>query len=223
MKIDPIDTHEFIRSVRPALEEADAQALASAVLTRWKPAQLCQLLHHGDNEVRKLVCVTLGLIGDDRVVSCLAHTLRDDDPQVNEMAEHALWSIWFRGGTDAAQRMFRQGLEAMEHADLPRAVEKLNKACGLDPTFAEAHNQRSLCHYMTERWHDSLDAAGEAVAQMPYHFGALAQMGHAYVQIGEMDAAADCYRQALDINPRIHAVALALGRLHRGSLVREAM
>ncbi len=83
--------------------------------------------------------------------------LRDPDPIVNEMAEHALWSIWFRcGKTHEANHELCLGTKALNHRDFDLAISHLTRAIELDPTFAEAYNQRAIAHYLQERYDDSI-------------------------------------------------------------------
>ena len=48
---------------------------------------------------------------------------------------------------------------------------------------------------------------------MPCHFGAIAGMGHAYTQMGELSRALTHYRKALAINPRMPAIIGMIQRL----------
>ena len=216
MKNSSIDADEFLSVVRPALQSCDVQALAEAIQQRWQPCQLCELLEHPRTEVRRVVCLTLGLVGDIRVSSCLSEALRDEDSQVNAMAEHALWSIWFRAGSPLAQQSFKSGLEAMERSELPDAIAHFERAQRTDSCFAEPYNQCAIAHYLEDQWQPALDDCSATLQLVPDHFGALAGMGHCHVQLNDLDQAARCYRIALEINPRMHAVASALARIqHR--------
>ena len=208
-----IDANEFLRVVRPALSSGDAAKLAHVTRVRWRPNQICQLMRHPDNDVRRVAAVTVGLIGDMRCTSSLTRALRDEDEQVNQMAEHGLWSIWFRAGGAAATEPFREGIALLSIEAHQEAVEKFQEANRLDPEFAEAHNQCAIAHCFLSQWDQSLANCRRTIRLIPTHFGAIAGMGHCFAQLGDLDQALQCYRAALRINPRLKAIAQAIRSL----------
>lgn len=214
MWIEPIDSTEFLRVVR-AGRPGRVDELAQRVSQRWTPQQLCQMLHHEDVDVRRTVCVVLGLVGDRRVEGCLTTALRDDDAQVNELAEHALWSLWFRASTAEAAGHFCRGISALDAEEPDAAVGHFDEALKADPQFAEAMNQRAIAHYLRDRYIESMEDSRRALQIVPCHFGALAGLGHCHAQLGNFAEAGRCYRRALQINPRMYVVAAALGRIER--------
>ena len=48
---------------------------------------------------------------------------------------------------------------------------------------------------------------------LPIHFGALAGLGHCHAQMGSLARAAESYRRALTVNPRMEGIAQVLRRL----------
>lgn len=215
MWIEPINIDAFLGQLGPALQTANADLVAQTILRHWQPGQLCQLLQHEQVEVRRVGCVALGLVGGVQQLRCLCEALRDEDEQVNRLAEHAMWTIWFRGGSQRAQRHFKRGLQAIERGQPQQAIAWFDDALAADSQFAEAYNQRALACYQLERWHEALADAQEAVERMPVHFGAWACMGHVYAQLDDLNRAAECYRKALKINPNMHGVADALRCINR--------
>jgi len=215
MWIEQINTEEFLRVVGPALQQCEADELAREVASRWTPQQLCQMLHDETADVRKVACVVLGLVGDGRCLRCLSRALHDPDPQVNQLAEHALWSVWFRIGEPTAQRQFRSGLTALESDQPSQAVSHFRQAQHSDPTFASAWHQCAIAHYLLDEYVAAIDCCRQAVELTPMHFAALATMGHCYAHLGQFADAAECYRRALTINPRLDGIATALGRIEK--------
>jgi tetratricopeptide (TPR) repeat protein len=210
MQASPIDSDQFIRIVRPGLEQRDADGLARLVKEHWTEDQLCELLTNGTVDARKVVCLTLGLVGCTGCCNCLCAALCDEDPVIRELAEHALWSIWFRCGSPEALGQFKRGLELMDQNEYRRALTAFGWAIEADPEFAEAYSQRGIAHYMLEDWHAALADCRKATRLNPIQFGAHAGMGHCYAQLGKLVEAARCYRGALSVNPNMHAVAGAL-------------
>lgn len=205
---------DFLDAVRPALETGDASLLAERVRRRWTPAAICTLLCHEDSNVRRIAAVTLGLVGDDTCVDNLAKALHDPDSQVNEMAEHGLWSIWFRScKVPAAAEALQKGMAKLAEESYDAAIDHFRQAIAHDPSFAEAYHQSSITRFFLGQWRDSAEDARQALLRQPCHFGAVASMGHCYTHLGDLKQALDCYRRAIAINPRLTAIAQAVERL----------
>ncbi len=210
-----IDCHTFLEAVRPGMEVGDADAVARAVTQRWRTSEVCQLLSDENVDARRVAAIVLGLVGDTSVVPCLTRALSDADEQVNEMAEHGLWTLWFRAGEASAMLPFRRGLEQLGQESYEQAAQSFREAVKADPHFAEAHNQCAIALYLLGRWEASLRHCCSAIELMPLHFGAIAGMGHCYAQRGDLTMALRCYRKALRLNPRMRAIAQAIERLQQ--------
>jgi tetratricopeptide (TPR) repeat protein len=210
---NPIDVHQFLSLTTPALKCGDAQGLARVLEAHWKPHDICSLLQHPDVNVRRVAAVTLGLVGDRTVMGCLTLALRDADDQVNHMAEHALWSIWFRSGNAQASQTFREGVSLLAAESYEAAIRSFEQTITIDPLFAEAANQCAIAHFFLYQWAQSLECSRRTISMIPTHFGAIAGLGHCYTQLGDLRRAQACYQRALNINPRMPAIARMLERL----------
>src|SRR5688572_29861583 len=105
--------------------------------SRWNCDQLRTLLHSNHLDAKKVGLLALGLIGTTCSVEDLAVELRHPDPMVNEMAEHALWSVWFRAGTPQANHELARGAQALGRKDFPHAIKHFDQAIAECPAFAE--------------------------------------------------------------------------------------
>ena len=208
-----IDGQSFLQVVQPALVEQDAAKLAWLVSSRWRPRQLCPLLGDNDVQVRRVVALTLGLVGDRAVVAGLTRALRDRDAQVNEMAEHSLWSIWFCSSDADAAQPFHEGVALLGTESYRDAIERFDLARRIDTTFAEAYNQCAIAHFLLGRWNQSRQLCARAFELIPTHFGAIAGMGHCLAELGDLAGALGCYRRSLAINPRMEDIASTVRRL----------
>ena len=208
-----IDPKEFVGVVRPCLEAQDLNGLIQQVRARWTPQQVRSLLHCRCHDTKKIALLTLSWVGQAGCVEELAKALRDPDAMMNGMAEHALWSIWFRLGTEEANHELCRGSKALERQELECAVRHFTRAAEIDPTFAEAYNQRAIAHFLSERMDQSLKDCTVAVKLMPCHFGAYAGMGHCHLHRGELREALTAYERALAINPHMECVAEAVDEL----------
>lgn len=193
------------------------QGLSDLVKSRFTEEQLTALFHCDNADARKVAALAFGLIGCKAGMCRLAGLLKDPDPMVNQMAEHAMWTIWFRSGSsDDANRELCRGTKAMNRREFEAAVDHFNRAIDADPTFAEAYNQRAIVRYLQERYEDSIADCTRAVERMPHHFGAWAGMGHCHAHLGRLKQAAACYEKVLTIHPSFGGVRQVLEELcHR--------
>src|ERR1700722_2554137 len=212
-QIEPI---QFIQLVQPLLEKNDLNGLLALLKQHWEPQDIVDLLRGDHIDARKVALLALGLVGERCCVRELAHHLRDPDPIVNQLAEHALWSVWFRSGKSCqANRQLATAATAMNQRDFTTALSACDEAIRIDPDFAEAYNQRAIAHYLREDFHQSIADCVRATEKMPCHFGAWAGMGHCYAHLGEHREALKCYEHALEINPHLDCVRQAVGELRR--------
>jgi tetratricopeptide (TPR) repeat protein len=211
-----IEPQQFIQLVQPLLEANDLSGLLALLKQRWEPQEIVDLLRSDHTDARKLALLALGLVGERCCVRELSHHLRDPDPAVNGIAEHALWSIWFRSGKNCqANRLLGKAAEAMNRRDFATALSACDEAIRLDPDFAEAYNQRAIAYYLQEDFRQSIADCQRAAERMPCHFGAWAGMGHCYAHLGQHRQALECYEQALEINPHLDCVRQTVGEIRR--------
>ena len=211
----PIEPCAFIEAVQPLLERQDLPGLMSLLKTRWTGDQLRGLLNGNHTDAKKVALLALGLVGHGCCLPELAQQLKDPDPMVNEMAEHALWSIWFRLGTPQANHELGRGAQALGRRDFEHAITHFTRAIEDSPKFAEAYNQRAIAHYLQEHWEPSIEDCKVAIELMPFHFGALAGMGHCHAHLGQLRRAIKCYEKALAVNPHLSCIKQAICELKR--------
>jgi tetratricopeptide (TPR) repeat protein len=193
--------------VTPLLERRDVHALVNAVKKRWSHGQIASLLQQGPCDARKVAALTLSLVGTTTCVRPLSKHLHDPDPMVRQMAEHAMWSIWLRGGSnEEANAHLARGTQRLERKDLDGATEEFSRAIGCDADFAEAYNQRAMVRYLQERFDESLADCMRTVEREPLHFGAWAGAGHCHACLGQIEQAVECYRRAKEIHPGLECV-----------------
>jgi hypothetical protein len=212
MNRDALDPAEFVQVAGMALSRGGTEELARRVQIRWTPRQVCPILSHGDPDVRKLACVVLALCGDKRVTGSLIRTLRDTNPQVVQLAEQAIWSIWFRSGTLEARRPFCAGLNALGN-NPSQAILHFQQAQRLDSRFTEAFHQCGTAWYLREKWVEAIEQHERAFSLDMSHFGAMAGLGHCHFQLGNFAEAGRWYRRAVNIHPRLEAAKSALDRI----------
>ena len=113
----PINPEDFIATVHPLLERRDAEGLKCLLKTRWTHAQIAALFECKNPDVRKTAALAFSLVGQRCCLPKLAPLLKDPDPVVNQMAEHAMWSVWFACGSPEANQELCRGSKAMGRRD----------------------------------------------------------------------------------------------------------
>jgi tetratricopeptide (TPR) repeat protein len=208
-----IDPFEFVAVVKPLIAENDVHALVSSLQQRWSATQIATLLANRNADARKVSALCLALVGKKCALEALRGALRDPDPTVHQMAEHAMWSIWFRAGSEEANCRLAHGAMALEKRDFAGASKHFNCAIELDPDFAEPYNQRAIASYLQEQFAESVIDCRNAIDRMPCHFGAWAGMGHCHAHLGDVAEAIRCYTHALEINPGLDGIREAIDQL----------
>jgi tetratricopeptide (TPR) repeat protein len=117
-----IEPQTFVSVVRPLLESNDPQGLVDAIHTRWNTGQVARLLTSPDRDARKVALVCLAMVGDRCCIEAVQTQLADPDATINEMAEHALWSIWCRLGSAQSNARFLKEQFEESIADCRKAV-----------------------------------------------------------------------------------------------------
>ena len=222
-ELTSIDPDAFIEAIQPLLERKDVCGLWTLLKSRWTHEEIRGLLASKHNDAKKVALLALGLVAPSCCIPDLAGQLRDPDPMVNEMAEHALWAVWFRGGSEQANHELARGAQAIERQDLEHAIEHFDRAIKLSPDFAEAYNQRGVALYLLDRYEESIPFCQKAVELMPCHFGALAGMGHCYAHLNRPREAIESYRRALEVNPHLECIRCVSTTTGAGSATSPTM
>ncbi len=197
---------EFVRQVRPILEAQDIESLIRYLRHYWPGQCLRGLLTCGYDEAVKAVLVCLWCTGTKADTRAVARLLHDDDGQMAALAEHALWSIWFRAGDDRANVHLMHAVRLLGRGRFDQAIKSLDALIGRCSTFAEAYNQRAIAHFLSGEYVCAISDGMQAVRLNEHHFGALAGLGHSYAALGRLDRALEAYRRSLELHPRLEGV-----------------
>jgi tetratricopeptide (TPR) repeat protein len=210
-----IDPCRFVQSVTPLLESKDLEGLLCHLKQNYTPDQITSLLSCPDCDARKVAALALSLVGRSCCIPAVAERLKDPDAMTNQMAEHALWSIWFRCGSPAANDELARGTQCLSDRKFDCAFKHFGRAIELSPDFAEAYNQRAIANYLQEKFADSLIDCHQAVRLMPCHFGAWAGLGHCYAHLNQPREAIKAYEKALGLNPHLDCIKQAVSELRK--------
>lgn len=197
---------EFVCDVRPLLERKDADALAHHVRRYWPNGSLLRLIDSGHDDAKKVALFCLSVTGTMDDAPVIARALHDEDPETADLAERALWSIWLQAADDNARCDLTHAIRLIDEGAFDEAVAKLDRLIARRPTLAEAHNQRAIACFLRGDYAGAIESGKRAVQLNPYHFGALAGLGHSYTYLGLLEPALEAYQRAMAVHPRLEGI-----------------
>jgi tetratricopeptide (TPR) repeat protein len=196
---------------------AGAPAQTATPLTR---EQALAGLGRSDLEARRQAAAWLGEVGRMEDVPALLKVLRDPDPVVRALAEHALWQVWSRSGDPEIDALFQEGVAQMTQRDGPGAIATFSRIIEKRPEFAEGWNKRATVYFLMGEYQKSLADCDEVVKRNPTHFGVLSGYGQIYLQLNEPERALSYFERALAVNPNLEQVERAIEEL-KGLLMQQ--
>ncbi len=176
------------------------------------PEEARERLRSGNPAEREAILRALAQEADARVTPAVAALLHADDPDLVALAEATLWQVWSRSGDPAVDLLFQEGLRALATQDWLGAVTTFSRVVEAAPTFAEGWNKRATARYLATHYATSIADCEEVVRLNPLHFGALSGQGLCHAALGQLREAARCFRQALQVHPRLESVRQQLAR-----------
>jgi tetratricopeptide (TPR) repeat protein len=196
---------------------ASAPAQTAASLTR---EEALAGLGRSDLETRRQAAAWLGEVGRMEDAPALLKVLRDPDPVVRALAEHALWQVWSRSGDPEVDALFQEGVAQMGQRDGPAAIATFSRIIEKRPEFAEGWNKRATVYFLMGEYQKSLADCDEVVKRNPSHFGALSGYGQIYLQLNEPERALSYFERALTVNPNLEQVERVIEEL-KGLLMQQ--
>lgn len=212
---EPLPRPRLSHAYEQYLESQDTVAFVRAVSEVYTQGTLERLVEHDSHRVRRAAVTALGFLGDYRVNASLGRALQDEDRTVRMLAEQSIRRVWTRDGTEKERRLLgaiiRLNAAHRFQAAVRRATDLIQRAAW----FAEAWNQRALAHFSLKLYDEAIHDCTQALEINPYHFGAAAGLGQAYLERGDRVAALESFRRALRLNPDLEVVRVQVARLVR--------
>jgi tetratricopeptide (TPR) repeat protein len=193
----------FLISIEPPLWRGDWAVLLARLREGWPPAKLVELLASPLSAVARVAATCLGMTGTMEHCPPLVSLLGHADPEVAAAAEDALWCIWMRAGSAHADARLTAAVQCLDEGDGEAALGLLQGLAAEEDCFAEAFHQQALVLHTLERYDEAEASYQQAIELNPYHFAAVAGLGHLCVQRGAFAAALRYYHWALHIHPRL--------------------
>jgi len=183
------------------LRDHNIDEFRQQVSSRYNEGTLGRLVESGSQEARRAAVLALGLFGTFQSNAVVARGLRDSDPTVRELADNALWAIWFRADTPENNATLEKVRLLIRHERLDEAIKLADQLVGRAPTFAEAYNQRAIAHFLLKQYEASAEDCRRVLQHNPYHFGALGGLAQCQLQLDQRREAIKTLRRALRLQP----------------------
>ena len=116
-------------------------------------------------------------------------------------------------GSATSDLLLSWAIEAMNKERYTDALDILDQVILLDPDFVEGWNKRATVHFLMKDYGKSIADIQHTLALEPRHFGALSGLGMILRDIGDDERAAEAFRKALAVHPRLKNAREALEAL----------
>jgi tetratricopeptide (TPR) repeat protein len=131
------------------------------------------------------------------------------------VAEAMIWQIWSESHNEDTNILMRQGLQAMQQQDWPRAIALFTTMVERDPAFAEGWNKRATVYFLSGDLTASVLDIERTLLLEPRHFGALSGLGQIYLALDRKEAALKAFEAALAVDPHLPSVRATVEALKK--------
>jgi tetratricopeptide (TPR) repeat protein len=190
-------------STVPVTVAAAENALPVSTDKQLTRDQALRFVDHGAPDKRLAAIERLAEVGTMADAEKLVPRLRDENENVRELAQAAMWHIWSRSGDAEIDTLYQQGIRQMQAANLDDALTTFSEIIRRKPGFAEGWNKRATILYMAGEHRQSLKDCDEVLKRNPNHFGALSGMAQIHIILGHPEHALEAYERAVKINPNL--------------------
>jgi tetratricopeptide (TPR) repeat protein len=151
----------------------------------------------------------------DQRLDTLFTRLKAGGPEEAASLQRRIWRIWVKSPDGTADRMMRQGINAIAANELEAARRIFDRLVEHSPDFAEAWNKRATVHYLMGDWTASVADIQRTLELEPRHFGALFGLGLIYDALEKPQAALRSFEATLELNPHSESTRLRVEELRR--------
>ncbi|QEH36101.1 Tetratricopeptide repeat protein [Aquisphaera giovannonii] len=194
------------------LRDRNIDDFRDRVMARYAEATLGRVLLTSPNILaRRGAVLALGIFGHFEASNePLGRALADADSVVRNMAESALWAVWFRADSEENGRVLERVRRLLNDHNAEQAADLASKLIARAPRLAEAYNQRAIARFLQGRFADSAEDCSRTLQLNPYHFGALSGLAQCQIQLGEPRQALQTFRRALKVQPHSASIRDAI-------------
>lgn len=120
---------------------------------------------------------------------------------------------WVEADGPTLALLTSRAIEAILKKEYDHALDLIDAVIALDPNYAEAWSQRATIHYLRDEYGPALGDLQRTLALEPRHFGALADLGLVFRDLGDKPRALKAFREALALNPHMKKIQEAADKL----------
>jgi tetratricopeptide (TPR) repeat protein len=200
------------------LRDHDINAFRQHVSARYMEGTLARLIESPNVQARRAAVLALGLFGSFEVNAAVAKAMRDSDPTVRDLADNALWAIWFRADTPENNATVATVSRLISQHRFEEAIDLATRLIARSPRFAEAYNQRAIAQYNLGRYKESAEDCRLVVDRNPYHVGALMGLAKCQRHLGQRETVIETLRRVAKLQPYNENVREWLTALEAGEL-----
>ena len=126
---------------------------------------------------------------------------RTRDPAAAQVIAGDIWSVWGQSGSATVDLLLRSADMAIAKQQTAAALDYLDEAIALKPSYAESWNKRATLHYKSGNYDKSMADIAQVLIREPRHFGALSGMAAILEETGNDKAALGVWEKVLDVYP----------------------
>ena len=123
-----------------------------------------------------------------------------DEPSAREI-EQQIWKLWTTSANPEINAVMQQVMEARRWGDYDKALSLIDRVTEIDPSYAEAWNQRATLHFLRGEYEQALEDVATVLELEPRHFGALAGRGIIRLRQGKSALAIQNIKAAMIYHP----------------------
>jgi len=179
---------------------------ARKVGERYNEGTLHRLLRNHDPSAREATLVALRHLGTMASNEAVAACLLDRSTRLRDLAEGALWAIWFRADRPEHNQELQRYAEQISAERYEKAIAGINRLIEKAPKFAEAYNQRANVFFLWGDYKNAISDCERVVRLNRLHFGAYNGMAKSYLRLNRPVEALRAFRQAQKIHPGLDGV-----------------
>lgn len=150
---------------------------------------------------------------DPRLVGLFSALAEAPSPELAQPVELRIWEIWFEHPDPVIAKLMDNAVRATAVDDFATAERALNQVVVLAPDYAEGWNRRATLYFLMGRIDESLADIDTVLALEPRHFGALSGQGLCFLAKENLEAAAQSFKLALEVNPQMEGARANLDAL----------
>ena len=137
----------------------------------------------------------------EEISDLMAQLKASPSAQSAQWPSAALWEIWLTAPDARAQELLDDGTRHLRYGEFVSAEGVLDTLVDYCPDYAEGWNQRAFAKYLQKDFSGALSDLERALTLNPQHLGALSGQALSLIGLGDMEAAQDVLRGALELNP----------------------